>query len=529
MDDKEPRLDINDLIDSPQYKCLFTDKQIKARCRIIDTSGNQWDIGESSCLMINFELIGSNNIELLDQVKYLCAQYAKSKSPSHALAVFNAVKNFLNNSEIFNEDSGDELADTLADEILCYFVSNRKSHGESELDRLRQWYLLGAKLRLPMFQKPVANALRRLKLKGHVKGLDVLIHIEGKSPLNSNQLSELRKLLQHYGEQFAVGMSHFWRLAATWLFITLGIRSVQLRQLMIVDLAVNVDEKTKRKTYRLNVPSAKKRSQEPRTQFKSRTIPIFLGEMLETLKKYNIQYLSDHNIKVEESRIPLFMPTHNGNLRKLDGRIALFEYCFSADSINHAPDNLLRHLNKLQKEEKKDAVKLKINPRRLRKTFATHAAACGTPAMMLMELLDHEDMQHVMIYYKLGANFANKIDKVYREQFSSILDYFEGTISLRELSDANKNEQVFGPDRLRRLVGIGFCGKNKLCRLAPPYSCYVCQKFEACKDKQVHEEVLETMVEEVNELFENNAAPGKFEMDYINGCRSLIAQLEVEQ
>lgn len=529
MDDEEPRLDANCLIDRPAYKRLFTETQIKARCRIVDTTGNQWDIGESGSVMINFNLIVSDNIELLDQVKYLCAQYVKSQSPSHALGIFNAVKNFLNNSEIYSEESGDELADTLADEILCYFVSNRKMHGESELDRVRLWYRLGVKFKLPMFQKPVADALRRLKLKGNVKGLDVLIHIEGKSPLTSNQLSDLRKLLQYYGEQFAVGMSHFWRLAATWLFITLGIRPVQLRQLMVVDLAVNVDEKTKRKTFRLNVPSAKKRYQEPRTQFKSRSIPIFLGEMLEALKKHNIQYFSERNIKVDESRIPLFMPTSRQSLRKSNARTALFEYCFSTDSVNRAPDKLLRHLNKLQINEKRDALELKINPRRLRKTFATHAAACGTPAMILMDLLDHKNMQHVMIYYKLGANFAIKIDKVYREQFGTILDYFEGTISLRELSDANKNEQVFGPDRLRRLVGIGFCGKNKLCRLAPPYSCYVCQKFEACNDRQVHEEVLETMIEENNELFENNVAPGKFEMDYINGCRSLIAQLEAEQ
>lgn len=86
---------------------------------------------------------------------------------------------------------------------------------------------------------------------------------------------------------------------------------------------------------------------------------------------------------------------------------------------------------------------------------------------MLMELLDHDDLQHVMIYYKLGANFAIKIDKVYREQFGTMFDYFRGKITLEEFSAANKHKQVFGPDNLRRLVGIGFCGKSGRCRKIP--------------------------------------------------------------
>jgi hypothetical protein len=134
-----------------------------------------------------------------------------------------------------------------------------------------------------MFQKVVGDALRKLKLAGSVKGLDVLINIEGKSPLNSNQLGDLRQLLQHYSTHFEVGESNYWRLAATWVFITLGVRPCQLQQLMITDLAVNVvnpGEKQERKTYLLNVPSAKKRNETPRTRFKSRPIPAFLGKML---------------------------------------------------------------------------------------------------------------------------------------------------------------------------------------------------------------------------------------------------------
>tara|TARA_R110002033_G_scaffold93708_3_gene142892 strand:+ start:1507 stop:3120 length:1614 start_codon:yes stop_codon:yes gene_type:complete len=527
----EPQLITDDRIEDFVYKPFFTDKQIKSRIRIVDTIGPQWDIGESSATLINFELIETDNLELIDQVKYLIAQFVRSKSPSHALATFLAVKNFLNLCESFDQQSGEELSDALADEMLYYFAGNRKMHGENELNRVRLWYRLGVKLKLPMFQKVVGDALRKLKLAGSVKGLDVLINIEGKSPLNSNQLGDLRQLLQHYSTHFEVGESNYWRLAATWVFITLGVRPCQLQQLMITDLAVNVvnpGEKQERKTYLLNVPSAKKRNETPRTRFKSRPIPAFLGKMLAELKEFNVKWLADNGHKIDSSVIPIFMPISGLHKRKANARHVTFVNCFSTDSIYKSPGNILKYLNNLVLVEGRgEIVDMKINPRRLRKTFATHAAACGTPAMVLAELLDHEDMQHVMIYYKLGANFAVKINRIYHDQFGSILDFFKGKITFKELNDANKNQQVFGPEGLRRLVGIGFCSKETRCRLAPPYSCYTCVKFEACNNKGLHEEVLNIMVKDVEQLFEKNVAPGKFEMDHIKACKSLIQQLEI--
>lgn len=525
----ESVFDGGELLDDSSYHRLFTDTQIKARSRLVDTSGEQWDIGEDGPALINFNLIEQDNSELLDQVKYLCARFVKSKSPDHTVGVFRHVYDFLNSCEVLDDEAGESLADALADEILGYFASNRKLHGEDKLSNLRLWYRLGVMFKLPMFQREVGYALRRLKLAGHIKGLDVLVHIEGKSPLTSNQLSALRRLLQDNGEHFVVGDDYYWKLAATWVFISLGVRPKQLRLLMIEDLAVNIDKETQRKTYLLNVPSVKKRHEKPRSQFKSRPIPAFLGEMLEALKNYNIQWLANNGFDVDVRAIPLFMPTTNHHFRKSGSRIALYEHCFGCGAITGAPDALLNHLNKIQAKTGMNALELKINPRRLRKTFATHAAACGTPATMLMELLDHEDMQHVMVYYKLGANFAIKINRVYREELGDLLDCFQGKISLRELADSNKNEQVFGPANLRKLVGIGFCATDGRCKLAPPYSCYTCRKFEACKDIKVHREVLDVMIDDINQLFENNVAPGKYDMEHISACRSLITQMENDQ
>ncbi len=510
------------------YTPLFNQKQVKARLRVVNTSGDEWDIGESSTSLLNFRLINDENPELLDQIKYCFAHFLKDKAPGHVEGIFRTVIKFLNSTDGFEGEFGGDLADSLTSEILYFFANerSRSGNGEDHLARVRQWYVASTKLKLPLFSESVSSALQELKLKGRVKGLDVLVQMPGRGPLNSNQLHQLRTLLQRHSHTFKVGDAGYWKLAAVWVYITLGVRPIQLQRMMVCDLAVNLDRDTNRKTYLLNVPSAKKRNAAPRSKFRSRNIPAFLGEMLESLARYNCDWLKANDLKCVKDQTPIFMPTSGLNLRKKGSRLNTFYHAFSADSIKQACKNLIELLNKHELKAGREPLDFKVNARRLRKTFATHAAAIGTPAMMLMELLDHEDMQHVMVYYKLGANFANKIDKVYREELGTILDYFKGEITLEELSEANRTQQVFGPEGLRRLVGIGLCAKNGRCHLAPPYSCYTCHKFEACSDSQVHKEVLGVMIEEVNLLFENEVAPAKYEIDHINGCKSLISQLE---
>ena len=148
------------------YQQIFIESQIQGRSRIIDTSHEEWDIGETEALKLNFFLVETSNEELLDQFKYVMAWFVKSKSPGHSISTFSEVTKFINSCESFDDESGDDLADALADEVLYYFVNNRKQHDEKSLNSIRLWYQKGTKLKLPMFQKSVANALDELKLKG---------------------------------------------------------------------------------------------------------------------------------------------------------------------------------------------------------------------------------------------------------------------------------------------------------------------------------------------------------------------------
>lgn len=509
------------------YSPFFTETSIPNRgTRIIDVSTNQWDIGETCALSLNFDLIQCNNPEVLDQVKYLMAHYVKSKSPDHALAIFGNIKAFLNSCDHLDGETGDDLAESFADELLNYFVANRKASNERGLSDLRLIYRLGARMGLPLFLKNVANALRKIKLKGHDKGLDVRVHIEGRSPLNSIQLESLKNIMKRHQDKFAVGEANFWRLAATWVFIVLGIRPVQLRMLMVTDLVMNTDKETGKVTYLLLVPSAKKRLEKPRSRFKRRPIPAFLGELLRQMKERNIKrYVSQG---YDESMVPLFIAS-NGSECDRKKRARPFALILDRTAVTYAFRDLISVLNKYQRAAGHKTFDLHVTPRRLRKTFATQAAAMGIEAMLLMELLDHEDMQHVMIYYQLGANFAVKLNRVYREGLGDLIDCFKGEITFQELNEKNRKQQVFGPASLRRLVGIGLCSKDARCRLAPPYSCYGCTKFEACNNKELHIEVLNAMENEVQEQFDAGATPAKYEIEHLNACRDLIGRLETQE
>lgn len=131
-----------------------------------------------------------------------------------------------------------------------------------------------------------------------------------------------------------------------------------------------------------------------------------------------------------------------------------------------------------------------------------------------------------MVYYQLGLSFAQKLDRVLQEQFKDILSYFKGQISLTTLISQTVPNTVFGPDKLRRLVGIGMCAKGTPCDLTPPNACYVCPKFEACNDPTRHREVLDSMKADVKVCFGEDAPPELLNAPHIKACEELVNTLE---
>ncbi len=502
---------------------LFTDVRVKGRDRFIDTSTEVWRIGDVKNRSINFYLIKLRNHFLLDQLKYCLSEWLKSWAPDTVSNHFNAIKNFLNScSEISADSHGESLCVELEDEIIRYFIANRNQEDENRLSLIRAWYAKSEGLGLPAFNEHVVLYMNELSLKGNVKGLDVMIQIDGRGPLRTSEFFHLKDLLKKHQNHFNLGTAGYWKLVATWLFIVLGIRGEQLRLLLDTDFLSKLNSDGK-KIYLLNVPSVKKHYSLPRTFFKKRSLPVFIGELIEGLIARNREWALERGLKFES--LPVFMSSHGTQVE--GGRDGAFEYMFSDSAIKNAPGLLLEEINRIEIDTEGVPLSINLTPRRLRKTFATQAAAQGIPARILAELLDHEDLQHVMVYYEQTVEFTHKLDAVYKEAFGDLFDFFKGETTLEAVVKAHKKQVVYGPASLRKLIEIGYCGSDQRCNLAPPYSCYGCTKLHACDNKSVHQEVLKCMMDEVDDLFKRNVSPGKYDSEHILACAQLISQLEV--
>lgn len=142
---------------------------------------------------------------------------------------------------------------------------------------------------------------------------------------------------------------------------------------------------------------------------------------------------------------------------------------------------------------------LYLTPRRLRYTFATRMVAQGISPKALAHLLDHSDTQNVQVYFDLKGRITTHLDKAAAKRIGGIIDAFKGKL-VRSNDEAINGDN---PARHMRYVSqknstkqtkIGICGQEDLCRLDPPFSCYLCPKFQPYIGSQ-HETVLEDLLE----------------------------------
>jgi integrase len=497
----------------------FTAKSIKSRMRLIDTSSDRWQIGEACPISIDFSSFATSDSQfaqmMVHQLKAFVARELPHKSPSTVLGVLGTIRAFYKSFEFedLDEESFDDL---LSDNLLYYIHANRRENDEANLNALRYWYRRSYLMGLQGFNQETAQALSMFRFRGHIEGADVLSAIPNRGPLTALELKALKEALR----EFDPPANAIPGLIFIWLVITLGIRTSQAALLMRSDFVVHIDEHSGHRTYLVNMPSVKKRYALPRTYFKQRPLPTFLGEMIE---RYLKSTQSEAGPRLDNA--PMFS-LQEGRRRHSGIVCEQYEQALGRAGVSDLSKALLEAVNNQRVAYKKAPLTFKVTPRRLRKTFATNAAAMGVPMVELAELLDHEDLQHVMVYYKLGFEFATKLDQVMVEQYQDILTYFQGEISLNALVDKSLPSAVFGPDRLRKLVGIGMCAKGAPCNLTPPNACYVCPKFEACNDPNIHREVLESMESDIKFQFGDDVPPGLLNAPHISACQQLIAQLE---
>jgi integrase len=135
---------------------------------------------------------------------------------------------------------------------------------------------------------------------------------------------------------------------------------------------------------------------------------------------------------------------------------------------------------------------LRISSRRLRYTFATTMVELGVSRKVLAAMLDHSDTQHVQVYYSLkGKRLTRILDRAAALKIGPLMRLFRGTLIPSAASavngcDPSKGVRFVGDISAIPPVEIGACGQDRLCALDPPFSCYLCPKFQPYVEADHH-------------------------------------------
>jgi integrase len=349
---------------------------------------------------------------------------------------------------------------------------------EYRLHRVRRWYLWMADQEFPGIEPETAIEIEQWAVPGNIKGEAVETRDKDSGPLTDLQFAALIQVLRRE-QPPTLGQ------AATMLCVDLGPNPKALCLLEERDLHLFSDpDMPDKKIYQLDIPRIKKRLD--RRETKRRRIDPSTGAVLEKVIRYN-----QTNLGGPDPNRPILC--HTTERKSLSNIPELHRFAFHYTSLEIL--NLVRRYgddNNLRSPGGGDS-SFEIYPRRLRYTFACRLAAQGAPPKLIAELLDHSDLQHVMVYVETAGKMVGRLSAALDAQMRPIVDMFMGRI-IGSNSEAVPNDlsaQIPGKTfEGRQLGGIGVCGSGSLCKLMPPLTCYVCEHFQP-KRNAPHSEMLE--------------------------------------
>ena len=127
----------------------------------------------------------------------------------------------------------------------------------------------------------------------------------------------------------------------------------------------------------------------------------------------------------------------------------------------------------------------------------------GISAIDLAEALDHSDLQHVRVYFDGKSSVVERLDRAAAMTVAPILNLFRGTVRRtpdEAINGANPAKRIrLVPDAAGATLAVrhlGVCGKGEICKLYPPYSCCVCDKYQPFTDSlDLHEQMLDHLLD----------------------------------
>lgn len=462
---------------------------------IVDISEEQWHLPYSSDNgTINFDRLLSKPLKYA--LKYYVSHKIRRTSAHAGLAVFNDVLReiipHISNEDMFNDAVEEKLIEAFEKAINMA----KKYHRLWALSRSIEWYKWSAQNYPELgFSKRYATQLAGMVIPANPKGQAV--RMEDPENGHFDQTLELPLIIDALKSDISNTFKHCQERAVVALSLAFGRNPANLTYLRESDLSKLSPFDQDDPCYVIKIPRIKKRQLNPRDDFIEEYLDPFFGKIIEELilanKSVKLFYKSRHYTKPNER--PIFIKlSRNTSAERSNSSDEIFNMT-SRDISNLTKSFVLCHsiISPLTGSP------LKVSTRRFRYTLASGLASEGISMMELARILDHTDTQHVNVYYDTRSNIIAHLDKASASHFSKYVSLFKGKVvsSDREAINGELDEKHLlfvdeeYPDQQTQ---IGVCGELSICHLDPPFSCYLCPKFQPYRSAN-HEHVLDSLLE----------------------------------
>ena len=461
------------------------------------TTGERWDLPitnqHSSIIFKNVQnqsLRWSIKVFLIDQIERVSSSQGMHCWRDLLRLIVKRESKFILETTSSVDDFSQKLISIMEDTIA--FQKNK--HRFCDVYTIVRWYVWCADNYPEIgFCPEYASTLDGLVIPGTPKGEAVRMEDPETGPLH--RTLELPLLIDALRTDKCSDYNSLQQKAAVALSLSFGRNPANLTYLKESDFN-NLTEDSNNACFVINMPRIKKRFVSSRDDYLQEYLEDEYGylvkELIEANKKFDTKIKV--NGKIVEIERPIFL---NENLNSSAFNAGLHEDIFNM--FSYQITKLLKAFTKRHKlispitEEP-----LQVTTRRLRYTLATGLVADGISSKELARILDHSDTQHVMVYFEVAGKITEYLDKATAKRFAKYLDFFKGKIVDSDVEAINGNRDdkhlifVNESDPTDQL-DIGVCGQSSLCHLDPPYSCYLCPKFQPYRHAD-HDHVLECLL-----------------------------------
>lgn len=466
----------------------------------MDTSTDVWHLpyAHANSMSINFAKIEDLGI------RWATKRYLQGKlefTSTHA--AYSSFQDVLR--EVFRYQSDFEFRGNMNHEVLKNKLIKifekalseaRKKHRLWAMYRSIQWYVWCAENYPEIgFCPAYALELDAIQVPGNPKGEAVRMEDVDQGPLHRSL--ELPLLIKAMRKDSSTKFAHLQEKAALALSIALGRNPANLTYLKEKDL-VNLTPDSDEPTWVINMPRIKKRQLNPRDdmlqEYLDPEFASYLLELIEANKK--IETTIEINNKRFEIDKPIFI-NEEGNQSALRAKLVDYHLNVTSKAITSLLKKFVIRNNIISPLT---GELLRISARRLRYTLGTALAAEGISKKELARILDHTDTQHVLVYFELAGSIVEHLDKATAKGFAKYLNLFRGNIVNDDSEAVNGNRDdkhlsFFDESNPTEQTDIGVCGNESVCHLDPPYSCYLCEKFQPYRHAD-HDHVLECLLQD---------------------------------